>query len=165
MKIFTVPLSTAQLVDVQTLHGYLHMMWHELTLTRTDVSNSRITGSPFPYGMSGRANGGVINTLHAAATAVDGWYARNGQNFEPEETMNIRMLLDEIKSEANKEAIITDPYEGEDDSQHFLAEWIEIVRLFGVSIKHSRLARLRGDWVKAPDFLIYPPRRLLTHVH
>ena len=148
------------LKSIHTLERYRKIAWDELKVTRTLIAKGQLAGASFPYMASGRPNGGVINTLHAAASALDKWFLRHRKCWYLSGVVDAREMLDLIKTSANDVAIVTDPYEGEDDSQNYVREWIQIMILFGVTVRESRVLRTLGHTVAAPDFMIHPPRRL-----
>jgi len=158
---FTMPFSTDQLQHMLALDAQRTRVWDEFKATRALIHKGQLRTSPYPYLQSGRPNGGVVNTLHAAATALDTWFKRSAYCLDSSLVMSTRSLLADIKESANKVPIITDPYEGEDDSQYFVGEWTQLMRMFASSVRDSRLMRVRGERLSAPDFMIFPPRGLL----
>jgi hypothetical protein len=157
-------LTTAMTLDclkaINTLDMYRKIAWDELKVTRALIAKGQIGGAPFPYLAGGRPNGGVINTLHAAASALDAWFWRNRECWHLSGVSDARKILEVIMKLADDVVIVTDPYEGEDDSQHYVREWIQIMLLFGVAVRESRVLRSTGHVIAAPDFMIHPPRRL-----
>lgn len=162
-KIFTTALSMDQMQDVRILNKHRRAVWLEFKLTRTLIDKGHLDGNPYPYLVSGRSNGGVINTLHAAATALDEWFEQNKGCWETSAVMSTQRLLNDIKRKANALAVVTDSYEGEDDSQHSVRDWIQLMVLFGVSVRESRILRMGGHLTRPPDFMLFPPRKLVIN--
>ena len=148
------------LKSIHTLNMYRKIAWDELKVTRTLIGKGQLGGAPFPYLAGGRPNGGVINTLHAAASTLDAWFCRHSECWHLSGVSDARKILQIIKNSADDDVVVTDPFEGEDHSQYYVREWILDMLLFGVAVRESRVLRTSGHKVAAPDFMIHPPRRL-----
>ena len=157
---FTFAFSTQQLVDIQTLEKIRQAVRNEHKINKCLVLGGSLNSAA--RSLTGGSASQIINTLYAAADIVDKWFATHSLLFDASHITTIRQALSEIMADANAVPIITDPYEGEDDSQLFIKYWIELMWLYRVCVRKSRMIQLCGCAVSSPDHILYPPRRILS---
>jgi hypothetical protein len=160
--IFTFAFSTQQLVDIQTLEKIRQAVRNEHKINKCLVLGGSLDSASRSSQLSGGSGVQIINTLHAAADAVDKWFVRHSLFFDASHITTIRQVLSEIMADAKSVPLITDPYEGEDDSQLFIKYWIELMWLHWTCVRKSRMLQLCGFSVSTPYYNLYPPRRLLN---
>jgi len=76
VKTLTTAMSLDCLKGIHTLDLYRKIAWDEFKVTRTLIAKGQLGGAAFPYLDGGCPNGGVINTLHASASALDAWFCK-----------------------------------------------------------------------------------------
>ena len=157
--IFTFPCSTQQLVDIQTLEKIRQAVRNEHKINKCLVLGGSLNSASRSLTGSGAQ---IINTLYAAADVVDKWFTTHSLFFDASHITTIRQSLSDIMADANAVPMITDPYEGEDDSQLFIKYWIELMWLHWACVRKSRMLQLCGCSVSTPDHILYPPRRILS---
>jgi hypothetical protein len=103
----------------------------------------------------------VIDTLHAAAYAIDRWFSANGVNFPAEAVTARRHMLTLIMGRSNVDAVVSDQNNGEDYAIRNIRSWTDLTKTFCICLRESRLLRPQGVTISDPDFMVYPPRILL----